>query len=94
MSQLVVDLDRLKDVEERLRRVGESLDAAGTRAPEGADFGAAGVAVAVALAVQTEAAALMAAECTVLAGAVGLCGSDMEITDAAQAVEMLTVDAR
>lgn len=59
--------------------------------PAGGDYGAAGPLIELALGVQAEGAARLSAEATMLGFAVGLCASDMEFTDAEQAVDLITI---
>lgn len=89
-----IDLARLRAARDRLRAAGEDLDGLGTRMPRGGDYGDAGALVELALAVQAEGSALVSAEATMVAFAVGLCLDDLECTDAQQAVDLITLGDR
>lgn len=94
MDEVQLDFGQLRAAQRRLQAAGERLDSLGAGMPSGGDYGAAGPLVAMALGLQAEAGALLAAEAAVLGFAVGLCAADLGYTDAQQAVDVITIGGR
>lgn len=90
MGDINVDRAALADASERLVAAGEAFDSQGA-SHVGGDFGAAAALVNLVLAAHADAASRVAGEAQVIAWAISLAVSDLEMTDAQQAIDIVDI---